>query len=77
MTDPILCETTSCGQAYAIFTMRWPGSPPLRICLACGARAAEIAAVMGFVLAIEKIEGASIYGDQQVRPSTSQLLEIE
>jgi len=76
--DPLLCESSDCGEAYAIFAMLWPGSSEaLRVCLACGARAAAIAEAMGFKLDIRSIEGASIYGDQKVTPSLRQLLEVE
>ncbi len=75
--EPPICESKDCGEAFAIFTMTWPGSAPLQVCLACGARAVEAAQTLGFTLSLAPIEGASIYGDQRVTPSLRQLLEVE
>ena len=73
--DHQLCLTVGCGKAFAVFRMRWPGAAPLAVCFACALRAASIAQTMGFVLDMERIEGASIYGPRS-RMSLRELLEV-
>lgn len=73
--DPPLCECSGC-EAFAVFTVTWPGKDPLRMCAVDGARAARIAEAIGFKLDIRQIPGTSIYGTPPP-PTLRQLLEIE
>ncbi len=73
--DPQLCECSGC-EAFAIFTMVWPGGPPQRVCLVDGSRAARIAEAMGFKLDIRPIPGATV-GVRMGGPSLRQLLEVD
>jgi len=74
--DPPLCEQEGCS-AFAVFTMAWPGKPPLRVCLVDGARAAGVANAMGFKLDLRLIPGASCGVPVHGQPTLRQLLEIE
>jgi len=76
MDLPPLCECTEC-EGFAVFTMAWPGKPPLRVCLVDGARAAGVAEAMGFKLDLRLIPGASCGVPAHGRPTLRQLLEIE
>jgi hypothetical protein len=59
------CETRDCPTS-AVAVAFWPGQRGRRFCLACATRAVEVAAAMGFTLAVEPLLATA--GDDDETP---------